>query len=46
LHLVPSGALHGDKLCVIGNGVVVDPKVLLEEIHALKKKGAFSMTRH
>lgn len=41
LHLVPSGALHGDKLCVIGNGVVVDPKVLLEEIHALKKKGYF-----
>jgi adenylosuccinate synthase len=29
LHLIPSGALHKDKLCVIGNGVVVDPEVLL-----------------
>ena len=28
LHLVPSGALHPDKLCVIGNGVVVDPRSL------------------
>ena len=36
LHLVPSGALHPDKLCVIGNGVVVDPEILIEEIHALK----------
>ena len=25
LHLVPSGALHPDKFCVIGNGVVIDP---------------------
>jgi adenylosuccinate synthase len=39
LHLVPSGALHPDKLCIIGNGVVVDPEVLLEEIAALKKQG-------
>src|SRR5437588_110486 len=31
LHLVPSGALHPGKLCVIGNGVVVDPEVLLKE---------------
>ncbi|MGN6732145.1 MAG: adenylosuccinate synthase [Candidatus Binatia bacterium] len=36
LHLVPSGALHSDKLCIIGNGVVVDPEVLIEEIQALK----------
>jgi len=39
LHLIPSGALHRNKLCVIGNGVVVDPEVLLEEIRGLKKKG-------
>jgi len=39
LHLVPSGALHKNKLCVIGNGVVVDPEVLLEEIGALRAKG-------
>jgi len=39
LHLVPSGILHEDKICVIGNGVVVDPEVLIEEIKSLKKKG-------
>ncbi|HMF48112.1 MAG TPA: adenylosuccinate synthase [Candidatus Saccharimonadales bacterium] len=39
LHLVPSGALHPNKLCVIGNGVVVDPEILIEEIQALKAEG-------
>ncbi len=39
LHLIPSGALHSSKLCVVGNGVVVDPEVLLEEIDGLKKRG-------
>jgi adenylosuccinate synthase len=39
LHLIPSGALHKNKLCVIGNGVVVDPEVLLEEIAGLRAKG-------
>jgi adenylosuccinate synthase len=39
LHLVPSGALHADKFCVIGNGVVVDPEFLIEEIDALKRRG-------
>ena len=39
LHLIPSGALHRNKLCIIGNGVVVDPEVLLEEIAALKEQG-------
>jgi len=39
LHLIPSGALHSDKLCVIGNGVVVDPEILIEEIDALKSQG-------
>ncbi len=39
LHLIPSGALHKKKLCVIGNGVVVDPEVLLEEIRGLRADG-------
>jgi adenylosuccinate synthase len=39
LHLIPSGALHRNKLCVIGNGVVVDPEVLLEEVQGLREKG-------
>jgi len=37
-HLIPSGILQG-KTCVIGNGVVVDPAVLLEEIHELESRG-------
>jgi adenylosuccinate synthase len=39
LHLIPSGILHPGKLCLIGNGVVVDPLELLEEIGALEKAG-------
>jgi len=39
LHLIPSGILHPAKLCLIGNGVVVDPKVITEEIDALKRRG-------
>ncbi len=39
LHLVPSGILHKDKYCVIGNGVVLDPEVLQKEILTLKEKG-------
>ncbi len=35
LHLVPSGVLHGGKTCVIGQGTVVDPATLLQEIDAL-----------
>jgi adenylosuccinate synthase len=42
LHLIPSGALHPNKLCIIGNGVVVDPEVLLEEVTALKRQGHFT----
>jgi len=38
-HLIPSGILHEDKYCVIGNGVVVDPRVLLEEIEGLRRAG-------
>jgi len=37
LHLIPSGILWSGKVCVIGNGVVVDPKVLVEEYNKLKK---------
>jgi len=37
-HLMPSGAVHKKSL-VLGNGVVVDPKVLIEEIEKLKKDG-------
>ena len=39
LHLIPSGILRKNKVCIIGNGVVVDPQVLLEEIESLKKRG-------
>jgi adenylosuccinate synthase len=39
LHLVPSGILRKNKLCVIGNGVVVDPVGLVEEIMGLRKLG-------
>jgi adenylosuccinate synthase len=39
LHLVPSGILHPDKICVLGNGVVIDPTAFLQEIDALKKRG-------
>jgi adenylosuccinate synthase len=38
-HLIPSGILHEEKTCVIGNGVVVDPRVLLREIDDLKRAG-------
>ena len=38
LHVIPSGILHRNKVCVIGNGVVVDPKALQEEIQMLKSK--------
>jgi len=39
LHLIPSGILHKEKRCVIGNGVVVDPKALIEEIDKLESEG-------
>jgi adenylosuccinate synthase len=38
-HLVPSGILYPDTRCLIGNGVVVDPEVLLEEIQGLVDRG-------
>lgn len=39
LHLIPSGILHEGKLCLIGNGVVLDPEVFLCEADHLKAKG-------
>ena len=36
LHLIPSGILHPGTLCLIGNGVVIDPKAFLDELEALK----------
>ncbi len=39
LHLVPSGILRRSKVCVIGNGVVIDPISLVEEIEGLRKLG-------
>ena len=39
LHVIPSGALHEDKVCVIGNGVVLDAEVLLDELRELRRQG-------
>lgn len=39
LHLIPSGILRDDVICVIGNGVVIDPQALLEEIKMLEDLG-------
>ncbi len=39
LHLVPSGIFHGNTTCIIGNGVVIDPITLLEEIDMVKDSG-------
>jgi len=39
LHLVPSGVLHADCLCIIGNGVVLDADVLIDEIEGLHSQG-------
>lgn len=39
LHLIPSGILHKNTVCIIGNGVVVEPAALIEEIKGLEKRG-------
>lgn len=39
LRLIPSGILYPDTTCVIGNGVVIDPRVLLKELAYLQEKG-------
>jgi adenylosuccinate synthase len=41
LHQIPSGILHPEKRCVIGNGVVLDIETLLKEIQELKSRGHF-----
>jgi len=38
-HIIPSGILYKDKICVIGNGVIIDPGVLLKEMADLAEKG-------
>jgi len=39
LHLIPSGILHKGKKCIIGNGVVIDPLALIEEIDVMEHRG-------
>jgi len=38
-HLIPAGIMYPDKICVIGNGVVIDPVALMDEVEGLKKRG-------
>ena len=40
-HLIPSGILYPEKKCIIGNGVVLSPKVLFEEIEDLRQRGVY-----
>jgi adenylosuccinate synthase len=39
LHIVPAGIFYPDKTCIVGNGVAVDPAVLIEEIETLESRG-------
>jgi len=39
LHLIPSGILYPGKTCVVGNGVVIDPAVLIGELEGLRRRG-------
>jgi adenylosuccinate synthase len=39
VHLLPTGILHPGKICIIGNGVVVDPAALIEEVESLTARG-------
>src|ERR1700751_4448581 len=45
LHLIPSGILHPGTLCVIGNGVVGDPKGLTDELEELRRRRVDSGSR-
>ncbi len=38
-HIIPSGIIHSDKICVIGNGVVADPVALIAELDELESRG-------
>jgi len=46
LHLVPSGILYPDKICLIGAGTVVNPLALLEEMQTLREKGINVSAEH
>jgi len=46
LHLIPSGAIHPGKQCVLGNGVVIDPLVLVDELDRLRVRGVSEFTLH
>ena len=39
LRLLPSGIVHDDKICVLGNGMVIDPKAFFEEADQLAEQG-------
>lgn len=39
LHLIPSGILYSEKICIIGSGVVIDPEVLITELKSLEDRG-------
>ncbi len=41
VHLIPSGILHNGKICILGNGMVINPKVLLQEIDELEERQIF-----
>ncbi|MBN2539481.1 MAG: adenylosuccinate synthase [Deltaproteobacteria bacterium] len=41
LHLIPSGILHNHKICILGNGMVIDPGVLIQEIDELQERDLF-----
>lgn len=41
LHLIPSGILHNHKICILGNGMVIDPEVLIREIDELHERDLF-----
>jgi adenylosuccinate synthase len=45
LHLIPSGILNEDKICIIGNGVVVNPYALRDEMNTLKEAGVSCVSR-
>ncbi len=45
LHLIPSGIFHEDSICLIGNGVVIDPVILRKEIEKLEAAGVDTVSR-
>ena len=46
LHIVPSGVFYPRAACIIGNGVAINPKVLLEELDSLKSRGVDTSNLH